>query len=109
MKKSMIDYINTLSGDNFETFENIILNQYRKFVKFYKLVSSYSSEIESLEYKFEENCKLEVYLTFKTENNARNIFIKLSNLENEDGLLITITQSFNKIYVVLTMDESNLV
>ena len=109
MKKSMIDYINTLSGDNFQMFENIIINQYRKFVKFYKLVSSYSSDIESLEYKFEENCKLEVYLSFKTENNARNVFIKLSNLENDDNLSISITQSFNKIHVVLVMDESNLV
>lgn len=62
MKQTMTDYINSLSEDSLETLLNIITTQYRKFVRFYSLVSKHSEHISNVKYKFEKSSSLDIAL-----------------------------------------------
>ena len=52
MKEDMFDYIDKLSGKDFKTLEKIISFPYRKFIRFYRLVESYSGIITKVKYNF---------------------------------------------------------
>ena len=49
-----------MSGNDFNTLKKIISLQYRKFIRFYRLVEDYSDDIESLEYEFNSPSSLDV-------------------------------------------------
>jgi hypothetical protein len=62
----MTDCIGELSGSNMETLEQIVTLQYRKFIRFYKLISKHFDALEGIDYQFKDPSSLDVYLHFDT-------------------------------------------
>lgn len=85
MKKEITHYLEELSGNDIETLGNIISNQYKKFLSFYRAVSEYSSDMESIEYIFECNEELNVNIIFKTAKKSEKCLQDiLSYLDDND-------------------------
>lgn len=88
MKKDMAEYLNALVSDNLDTFEQIISLQYRKFIRFYKLVNRYSSQIEKIRYSFTDANSLDITLSMCDDADMKSIKQELeSSMEkyNYDG------------------------
>ena len=73
MKKDMTDYINSMIEDNLETLGKIISLQYRKFIRFYELVSEYSGSIDDVKYDFISPTSLDVSLTFESKEDLKKV------------------------------------
>jgi hypothetical protein len=73
MKKDMTDYINSMIEDNLETLGKIISLQYRKFIRFYELVSEYSGSIDAVKYDFISPTSLDVSLTFESKEDLKKV------------------------------------
>lgn len=85
MKRDMADYLNALTSDDLETFEQIISLQYRKFVRFYNLVNRYSSLIDKLKYNFEDASSLDVILTMDSSADMKMIKKELESSMEKSG------------------------
>lgn len=55
MKKTYTDYLNELSGNRMDILEKLISHDYKKFKKFYKIVSKLSHDIAHVSYRFSED------------------------------------------------------
>ena len=73
MKADMAEYLNALVSDDFDTFEQIISLQYRKFTRFYKLVKNYSSQIEKLRYSFTDPSSLDITLYMNDNTDMKEL------------------------------------
>ena len=105
MKKDLVDYLNALSSSDFDILEKIISLQYRKFVRFYKLVSEYSGIISKVKYEFNSPSSLDVVLNCDTKKNLGSIKKELeSSMEKSkyDGEIKLIKKN---MYISLTLDE----
>ena len=85
MKKDMAEYLNALVSDNLDTFEQIISLQYRKFVRFYKLVSRYSSQIDKIKYTFNDASSLDVILSMCDSADMKTIKQELESSMEKNG------------------------
>lgn len=106
MKKDMLDYIDGLASGDLDAFEHLISNQYRKFVRFYRLVEGYSSIITKLKYEFNSPLSLDVVLILDTKRNADKIKPELeASIESSeyDG---TVTVDNKNVHISITFDEN---
>ena len=65
MKKSLIDYISSLSASSDDILEDIISKKYRKFIKFFTLLKDYTEYITKMEYELSDKDTLSAKITFK--------------------------------------------
>ena len=106
MKKDMLEYIDGLASGDLETFEQIISHQYKKFVRFYRLVENYSSYINSLKYEFNSPVSLDVILVLNTNKNADKIKPELElSIENSDYTGTVDIQGKN-LHISIEFDET---
>ncbi len=105
MKPRMSDYVNKMSGDDIEAFENIITNQYKKFIRFFKLVSKYSDEIDDLHYVFNSSNELEVDLIFVKGTDVAKIEKKISSKISELDYEAEICIKKKTISIKIFLDE----
>lgn len=105
MKKDMIEYLNTLSSNDFDVFEQIISLQYRKFVRFYRLVREYSEMISKIKYEFNSPSSLDVVLSFDTSKNLSSIKKELESSMKKSEYEGEIKLSKKNMYISLTLIE----
>ncbi len=99
--------INHLAGSSLEIFENIISLQYVKFIKFYRLIEKYLSNIDSMEYGSISQSSLDVILIFKNDNDLKSIksdMLDYIDTNNYDGD-VKISKSKNKLSVSIRLNE----
>lgn len=77
MKKSLIDYISSLSNSSEDILEDIISTKYRKFIKFFTLLKDYSEYIKKMEYEFADKNTLSVKI----------VFSKAVDMDDKKGLI----------------------
>lgn len=107
MLKQMNEYLSSMSGNNLDTLEKIISLQYRKFIKFYRLVEDYSEFIDGLEYEFNTASSLDVSIKFNTKKNLKELkesMLKYMNKYAYDGF-VEIKKKM--MYVSIVMEEKN--
>lgn len=87
MKKGMTDYINAMANNNLETLEQIISTQYRKFVRFYNLVASYTDIIKDIKYDYKSSKSLDIRLSFKNNDleHIKDSFVECMSEHGYDG------------------------
>ena len=104
MKKNIPEYIAELSKNNFESFEEIFDNKFKKFRQLYWLLCEYSEYISSLNYNETDKDVLSVDVEFtkkaNTDEIAENI---ISSIETNN---IEISNFNNKLTITITLDES---
>lgn len=105
MKKDMAEYLNALSADNLTTFELIISSQYRKFVRFYKLVSQYSHLIEKIKYSFHDVRTLDVMLTMDVSADVKGIKKEIDESMRRNGYQGTVRVSKRNMYMTIFLVE----
>lgn len=108
MNKVMTEYINSMTGNSIETLEKIISLQYRKFIRFYRLVEGYSDTINNIEYEFNSSSSLDVILSFNTKKNLDNIKeeLELSMEKNCYNGIIKVTNK--RIFMSIILDEDDM-
>ena len=67
MKASLTSYISNLSGGELSILEDIILEKYKKFKKFYWLIKPYSDHINNMKYNFTDSNILDIEIEFNEE------------------------------------------
>lgn len=85
MKRDMAEYLNALTSDDLDTFEQIISLQYRKFTMFYKLVNQYSHLIDKLKYNFEDASSLDVVLSMDSSTDMKSVKKELESSMEKSG------------------------
>lgn len=105
MKKTMIDYVNLMSGDDFDTFENIIVHQYIKFIRFYKLVSPFSDVIKDMNYTFNSPVELEVTLLFGKDTDKKNVEKNVCDQLTKCGYDGSTKSKSKSLFIKLILDE----
>ena len=105
MEKSMTEFLNELTSSDLETLDQIITLQYRKFIRFYRLIEDYSGIIKKIKYDFVSPESLDILLVFDTKKSMDKI---------KDELLLSMTEkSYNgdikienkNMYMSITLDE----
>jgi hypothetical protein len=108
MERNLAAYIKVLSDDDYDIFEDIFLERYRKFIYMYNIISCYSDIITKLKYEESDkgNLKIEFSVSKKKVNDV------LSEIEDyTDNKSVMDCKYWNKgksIFIELTKDESEL-
>ena len=100
-------YINDMTSGDLETLEKIISLQYKKFVRFYKLIKEYSGLISKLKYEFNSASSLDILLYLETKRDPEKIRdeIECSMRESEyDGTVSVVKKN---IFISLFLDEES--
>lgn len=105
MKRSMVDYVNEMSGDDIDTFENIITYHYRKFTRFYNLVNSFSEDIENIHYTFESPEELNVTLLFTKKSNVKDFKRVIDEKIVKNGYNAVVETDNKVLDITLILDE----
>lgn len=105
MSKSMPDYINMLSHGDLDVLEHIISHQYKKFIRFYKLISDYSDIIEEIEYQFTQPDALDISIAFSKNSNASDIKKELKNSMTVYGYTGKIKVSKETLFMSIELNE----
>lgn len=103
MKKTMSNYITTLSDNDFSVLEDIIVYKYKKFIELYWLLKSYSDYISILKYVEapEDVLKIEVSLSgIDIEKVLKKLQKKI-----EDSDTILISNNSKKIFIEIDKSE----
>ena len=106
MKRDMAEYLNALTSDDLDTFEQIISLQYRKFVRFYNLVNRYSNLIDKLKYNFEDASSLDVVLTMDSSADMKNIKRELESSMEKSGYDGNIKIQKKNLHISIVLSES---
>lgn len=107
MKCDMAEYLNVLSSGNFDTFEQIISLQYRKFVRFYKLVKKYSHLIDKLKYRFYDASSLDVVMNMDSSSDMKDIKKDLESSMKRNGYDGSIKIQKHNLYISIMLTEPN--
>lgn len=107
MKNDMAEYLNALASGNFDTFEQIISLQYRKFVRFYKLVKQYSRSIDKLKYHFHDAESLDVVLNMESGSDMKDIKKELESSMERNGYDGSIKIQKNNLHISIVLAEVN--
>lgn len=105
MKKSMPDYINELSGDDFDILEEIFINKYQKFIQLYWMISQFNDNISHL--KYNESDTKELNIEFKVSDIKPDKVLKELELEFGDCDNISIWVDKKNIHISITDSELN--
>ena len=104
MKKSMPEYIATLSDDDFEILEEIFEDKYQKFLDVYWLIRDYSEYITTLKYKKTKKEILKIEFTV-TKISVDKVMDQInSNIKSGSNILVT--NDGKVIKIEITKDES---
>lgn len=106
MKNDMLEYIDGLASGDLDTFEQLISHQYRKFIKFYRLVEGYSSSIHNLKYEFNSPVSLNVVLVLGTKKAADKIKPELESAIEKSDYTGVITIDGKEISISIEFDEN---
>ena len=98
MKQSYTDYLNELSGNRMDILEELISTKYKKFRKFYKIMSRYSKDIAHIAYRFSDNDSLDIDITINPDVNLDK-FVKKINNEAGETYQIDISSETKVIYM----------
>ena len=107
MKKSMTQYINDMTSGDLETLEKIISFQYKKFVRFYKLIREYSGLISKLKYEFNSTSSLDVLLYMDTKRDLQKLCDEIESAMQKseyDGAVSVVNKN---IFISLVLDEES--
>lgn len=106
MREDMAEFLNAMTLGDLDTFEEIISHQYKKFVKFYKIVKKFASSIERLKYEFDSSESLNVVITL--EDDADRKAIKSHIQKSIDGSKYegNVRMSKSNLYISLTLVEA---
>lgn len=104
MKKSMPEYIATLSDNDFDILEEIFLDKYDKFLNVYWLIRDYSDYITTLKYKktSKETLKIEFTVTKLSVDKVINEIN--SNIKSDSN--VEVSKDSKIIKIKITKDES---
>lgn len=99
MKKTYTDYLNELSGNRMDILEKLISHDYKKFKKFYKIVSKLSHDIAHVSYRFSEDDSdsLDIDITVNPSVDV-NKFIEEVEEAADDKYYITADAASKVIY-----------
>lgn len=104
MKKSMPEYIATLSDNDFEILEEIFEDKYKKFLDVYWLIRDYSDYITTLKYKKTKKDILKIEFTI-TKLSVNKVMEGInSNIKSGSNILVT--NDGKTIKIEITKDES---
>jgi len=101
MKASLNTYISNLSDNKLDILKEIILNKYKKFIKFYWLIKPYSDDIINMKYNFSDQNTLDTEVTF---NKNIDTTIIESDL-NESDYIVHCEIEKNKMKLTIIYDE----
>lgn len=101
MKQSYTDYLNELSGNRMDILEELITKKYKKFRKFYKIVSKYSSDIAHISYRFSEEDSLDIDITVNS-NVDIDKFLHHIDEETEGKYSLEICVDTRVLYMSIT-------
>ena len=100
--KSMPEYIDELSGNDFEVLEEIFLQKYQAFIQLYWLLNDYSENIKNLTYNRESD---ELNISFKaTGINPDELIGYLSGGDNEN---VEISKDKKWICIIIHNEEES--
>lgn len=105
MKQDMTEYLNNMTSGSFDTLEKIISLQYRKFVRFYKLVKEYSSLITKLKYTFVDGSTLNIVLVMDPSADMKSIKKELESSIKKSQYEGSIKIQKKNFIISLTLQE----
>lgn len=105
MNKNLTCYINELVGDDIDMLEKLISKQYRKFIRFYKLIEEYSGLITKMRYEFISDSSLDVSVTLDTKRKMENIKKELESLASDGDYELNISVSKKTLKISVILDE----
>lgn len=98
MKKNICEYLNFLTKGDMDTLEKLLTYKYKKFKKFYGLLSKYSETIKELDYDLNtNNSLLTIDIIFNKYADISEIITSL-NSERSDDVKISITKVTKKSF-----------
>ena len=105
MENKMNVYLNSMTGGDMDSLEKIISCQYRKFVRFYRLLEDYSDDIDSLEYEFNSPLSLDVDIKFDSKKTLKSIKDELVKAMNNLGYDGSVTVKKKIIFISIVLEE----
>lgn len=101
----MTEYLNALTSSDLETLDQIITLQYRKFIRFYRLIEDYSGIIKKVKYSFECPESLDILIVFDTKRDMDKIKEELLLAMNEKSYNGDIKVEKKNMYMSISLDE----
>lgn len=98
MKKTYTDYLNELSGNRMDILEDLISRNYKKFKKFYKIVSKHSHDIAHVSYRFSEE-----------DSDSLDIDITVNPSVDVDKFIKRITEAADEKYIVRVEADTRVI
>ena len=86
MTKSMTSYINALTEDDYDLFEDIFINKYKKFSCFYWLICDFNDYIDNLHYNQSDSDTLNIDITMSSK--VKKLVEKI-NEQIDDGISVS--------------------
>lgn len=108
MKQTITDYMDELTSDNLEAFERIISLQYRKFIRFYRLVEEHSKDISDVKYEFTSPSSLDVVLIIEDTSKVKDIKSDIKSSMKTSDYEGTVTLDDNTIHISIVMEEEDV-
>ena len=105
MKQVMTDYINSMTEGNLDSLEQIISLQYRKFIRFYRLVEGYSELIKNLKYEFNSPTSLDVLLVLESKAKPENIKKEIEASMSESKYDGEVKLVKKNVFISIILDE----
>lgn len=105
MHKDIPSYMKALSGNDFELFESLISNKYKKFIKFYRLVENISEQIMSLHYNFTSDDVLDVSIAFHSNVDIAKIVMEIEKRIDSKKYECNIVTDKQNIEISISLTE----
>lgn len=105
--KTMSECMNDLTGSSLDNLEQIVTLQYRKFVRFYKLIEKYSGIIKKVHYEFNSPSSLDVELTFDTKKSLESIKKELDDEMTKKEYSGSTLIKKKSILISIVLDETD--
>lgn len=103
MKKTMSNYLSTLSDNNFSVLEEIVVYKYKKFIDLYWLLKSYSDYISLLNYNDAPNDTLKIEVSMIGVDIEKVMKKLQKKIQDKESILIY--NKSKKIFIEITNKE----
>jgi len=108
MERNLATYIKVLSDDDYDIFEDIFLEKYRKFIYLYNIINRYSDIITKLKYEMSDNDILKIEFSVSKKKTS-DILSEIQNYtDSESSMGCKYWNKGKSIFIELTKDESEL-